>query len=73
VRKPTAASDWGKPNKASEAQALQETKRETVEGRDPLANLRRLEEQRPGFHWRGTRNAKASVLGREESNDKDNR
>ncbi len=73
VRKPTAASDWGKPNKPPEAQALQETKRETVEGRDPLANLRRLEEQRPGFHWRGTRNAKTSVLGREESNDKDNR
>ena len=63
ARKPTAASNWGKQDKPSEAQALPETKVEAVEGRDPFANLKRLEENRPGFHWRGTRNLKTSVQG----------
>src|ERR1700692_1932300 len=57
-RKPTAASNWGKQDRSSEAQALPETKVEAVEGRDPFANLKRLEENRPGFHWRGNRNMK---------------
>ncbi|HEY6266087.1 MAG TPA: hypothetical protein VIW93_14905 [Candidatus Acidoferrum sp.] len=70
MRKPTAARGWGKQDKPSEAQGLQETKVETVEERDPLANLRRLEENRPGFHWRGTRNFKTSAHGTEDSNDK---
>ncbi len=70
-RKPTAASSWGKQGKPSEAQGLREAKVDTVEGRDPFANLRRLEpENRPGFHWRGTRNVKASAHGMEDSNDK---
>ena len=70
-RKPTAASGWGKQDKPSEAQGLRETKVDTVEGRDPFANLRRLEpENRPGFHWRGTRNVKTSAHGMEDSNDK---
>jgi len=70
-RKPTAASGWGKQDKPSEAQGLRETKEDTVEGRDPFANLRRLEpENRPGFHWRGTRNVKTSAHGMEDSNDK---
>jgi len=70
-RKPTAASGWGKQDKPSEAQGLRETKVDTVEGRDPFANLRRLEpENRPGFHWRGTRSVKTSAHGMEDSNDK---
>ena len=70
-RKPTAASGWGKQGKPSEAQGLRETKVDTVEGRDPFANLRRLEpENRPGFYWRGTRNVKTSAHGMEDSNDK---
>ncbi len=70
-RKPTAASGCGKQDKPSEAQGLRETKVDTVEGRDPFANLRRLEpENRPGFHWRGTRNVKTSAHGMEDSNDK---
>jgi len=73
AKKPTAAGGWGKQDKPSEAQGLQETKVETVEGRDPFANLRRLEENRPGFHWRGTRNAKTSAHGTEDSNDKNKR
>ena len=73
MRKPTAASNWGKQDKPSEAQALPETKVEAVEGRDPFANLKRLEENRPGFHWRGTRNMKTPVDRAEDSNDKHNR
>jgi hypothetical protein len=73
VRKPTAASGWGKQDKPSETQGLEEAKAETVEGRDPLANLRRLEEDRPGFHWRGTQALKKSVHGTEDSNDKNRR
>ena len=70
-RKPTAASGWGKQDKPPEAQGLRETKVDTVEERDPFANLRRLEpENRPGFHWRGTRNVKTSAHGMEDSNDK---
>src|SRR5882762_107232 len=72
-RKPTAASNWGKQDKPSEAQALSETKVEAVEGRDPFANLKRLEENRPGFHWRGTRDMKTPVDRAEDSNDKPNR
>jgi hypothetical protein len=73
MRKPTAASGWGKQDKPSEAQGLQETKKETAEERDPLANLRRVEENRPGFHWRGTRNVKTWTHGTEDSNDKNER
>lgn len=73
MRKQTAASSWGKQDKPSETQGLQEAKEETVETRDPLANLRRLEEDRPGFHWRGTKGSKTSVHHREGSNDKNNR
>jgi len=73
MRKPTATSSGGKQDKSSDAQALQETNVETVEERDPLANLRRLEEDRPGFHWRGTRSLKTLVHGTEDSNDKNKR
>jgi hypothetical protein len=73
AKKATAASNWGKQDKPSEAQGLAETKVEAVEGRDPFANLKRLEENRPGFHWRGTRNMKTPVDRAEDSNDKHNR
>jgi hypothetical protein len=70
IEKSTAASSWGKQDKSPAAQGSQETKVEAVEERDPFANLKRLEENRPGFHWRGTRNVKTSVNGREDSSDK---
>ena len=70
MRKPTAASGWVKQDKSPAAQGSQETKVGTVEERDPFANLKRLEENRPGFHWRGTRNVKKSINGRENSSDK---
>jgi len=69
-KKPTAASSRGKQSEPSGAQALAKKQVETVEERDPLANLKLLEENRPGFHWRGTRNVKTSVNGREDSSDK---
>jgi len=72
-RKLTATSGWGKQAKSPEAQGLQETKEQTGEGKDPFANLSRLGENRPGFHWRGTRNVKTSVQGTEESNDNNKR
>jgi hypothetical protein len=73
ARKPTAASNWGKQDKSRAAQGSQETIAGTDEERDPFANLKRLEENRPGFHWRGTRNVKTSVDGTEDLNDKHNR
>ena len=73
VKKPTATSSWGKQSKASEAQALREKHVETVEERDPLANLKLLEENRPGFHWRSAKSLNALVHGTEDSNDKNKR
>jgi hypothetical protein len=73
ARKPTAASNWGKQDKPSESRGMQEAKVDTVGERDPLANLRRLEEDRPGFHWRGTQSLKRSVDATEDSNDKNKR
>ena len=72
TRKPTATTNVGKQEKPSESQGLQEARVETVEERDPLANLKRLEENRPGFHWRGTR-FHSSVHRTEDSNDENKR
>ena len=71
--KPTAASSRGKREESPTAQGSKETKVGAVEDRDPFANLKRLEENRPGFHWRGTRNLKTSVNEREDFSDKHNR
>ncbi len=73
AKKATAASNWEKQDKPSKARRPQEAIVETVGERDPLANLRRLEEDRPGFHWRGTQNLKTSVHATEDSNDKNKR
>ena len=71
--KPTAASSRGKQSKPSGAQALAKKQVETVEERDPLANLKLLEENRPGFHWRAAKSLNALVHGTEDSNDKNKR
>jgi hypothetical protein len=73
TRIPTAASGRGKHDKSPPTQESQETTVGVVEERDPFANLKRLEENRPGFHWRGTRNVKTSVIEREDFSDKHNR
>jgi hypothetical protein len=70
-RKRTARNGWGKQDKRSESQRLGEAGVEAVEERDPLANLKRLEENRPGFHWRGTQ--RAPRLVNEDSYDKNKR
>ena len=71
--KPTARRSLEKQPKPSEAQTLREMEAETVEERDPLANLKLLEGKRPGFHWRGTKSLNALVYGTEDSNDKNER
>ena len=74
MRKPTAASGWGKQDKSPAAQALRETEVKPVEERDPLANLKLLEkENRPGFHWRGTKSLNALVYGTDVDTDKNKR
>jgi hypothetical protein len=72
-RKPTVTSSRGKQPSASEAQGLRETEVEKVGERDPLANLKLLEENRTGFHWRGAKSLNALVHGTEDSNDKNKR
>jgi hypothetical protein len=72
-RKPTAARSGGKPDKSPAAQGSQESKVGAVEERDPFANLKRLEENRPGFHWRGRRDLNAKVYGTDGSTDKNKR
>jgi hypothetical protein len=72
-RKPPAASNWGKSENSPAAQGSQERKVGAVEERDPFANLKRLEENRPGFHWRGRRDLNAKVYGTDGSTDKNKR
>jgi hypothetical protein len=72
-RKRTATSSWEKHDRTSESQRPGQTGVETVEERDPLANLKRLEENRPGFQWRGTQKLQRLVHGTEDSNDKNQR
>jgi hypothetical protein len=72
-RKRTANSGWGKKDDTSEPFAMGKREVEAVEARDPLANLKRLEENRPGFQWRGTQKLRNLVHGTEGSNDKDKR
>jgi hypothetical protein len=72
--KPTAPSGRGKQTNPSEAETFREAEVKTIEERDPLANLKRLEsENRPGFHWRRTRDLKTMVHGTDVSSDKNNR
>lgn len=63
------APGWGKDTKPSDSQPP-DGDVPTLEARDPLANLKRLEANRPGFHWRATPRRIAPGKGTEESNDK---
>jgi len=72
-RKRTATRNWEKQDKPSQPQGQRDARVEAVEERDPLANLRRLEENRPGFQWRGTQKLKRLGHGTEDSNDKSKR
>ena len=74
MKKPTAASSRGKKSNPSEAKALREKEAETVDERDPLANLKLLEEgNRLGFHWRRAKSLEALMHGTDVSTDKNKR
>jgi hypothetical protein len=73
TRKSTAASSGRKQDESPAAQGSQELKVGAVEERDPFANLKRLEENRPGFHWRGTKSLNALVYGTDASTDRNKR
>lgn len=64
------APGWGKDTKPSQSQQLPDEDVPAPEARDPFANLKRLEANRPGFHWRATPQKIASAKGAEECNDK---
>src|SRR6516164_2333957 len=66
----TAPDGWGKDVKPSDSQHSRDGDVPTEEARDPFANLKRLEANRPGFHWRATPRRIAPAKGTEESNDK---
>jgi hypothetical protein len=73
-KKPTASINWGKPPTPSQRQALRETEGKSVAERDPLANLKLLEEgNRPGFYWRARRDLNAMVHETDVSTDKNKR
>ena len=73
-RKRTPPSSKGKQAKPCEAKTFRKTELETVEERDPLANLKRLDEESgPGFHWRGTQSLQRLVHGSGDSTDKNHR
>lgn len=69
----TAPRNWGKETRSSECEQLQQEAVLNSDGHDPLANLKRLEHDRPGFHWQGT-NSRRTVMNRREAvNDKGKR
>ena len=72
-RKRTAPSSWGKEEKASDTRGSVDAAINASEERDPLANLKRLEENRPGFQWRGTQKVQKVLNGKEDSSDKNER
>ena len=67
----TAPPNWGKERGSSECEQLQQGDVLNSDGHDPLANLKRLEQNyRPGFQWRGTNSQRTVMNRREEANDK---
>jgi len=66
-RKRATAEASEKQEKASDAGGPVVEGKKSVEARDPLANLKRLEENRPGFQWRGTQKV---APGKENANGK---
>lgn len=64
-KKTTAPRSWEKDHGSAPQESGKQGDPLNVEGRDPLENLKRLEENRPGFHWRGT-NSQRTVMNRRE-------
>jgi len=69
----TAPRNWGKERGSSECEPLQQGDVLNSDGHDPLANLKRSEQNRPGFHWKGTNSQRTVMNRREEANDKGKR
>ena len=68
---PTATpGGWGKDTKPSDSQFPPDGDVPAPEAHDPFANLKRLEANRPGFHWRATPRSYVPPRATEESNDK---
>ena len=65
----TAPRNWGKERGSSECEQ-QQGEVLNSDGHDPLANLKRLEQNRRGFHWKGTNSQRTVMNRREEANDK---
>jgi hypothetical protein len=59
--------------KSSELLGLSSQANVDLAAHDPLANLKRLEENRPGFHWRATPRLKESDTGKGALSDKGKR
>jgi hypothetical protein len=55
--------------KSFELPKLHSQETDTSVEHDPLANLRKIEASRPGFHFRGTENLDVLVHGRRESRE----
>ncbi len=66
----TSAPRGGKSVEVAEVHARQTA---TGVNHDPLANLRKVEASRPGFHFRGTENLDVLVYGRRESRERSKR
>ncbi len=69
-KRPLAAAPSGKTLPLSKVHARDAASDVT---HDPLANLRRVEASRPGFHFRGTENLDVLVYGGRESHDQSKR
>lgn len=67
-KKPRISAPRG--GKSTEVLTLDAQETATGVGHDPLANFRRLEASRPGFHWRGTENLDVLVHGERGSREK---
>ena len=73
ARRTTAGTAPGRGKDTKPSQSQQQPLDADVpapEAHDPFANLKRLEANRPGFHWRATPRRSAPAKGTEECNDK---
>jgi hypothetical protein len=68
-----ASGGWEKGTKPSDSQDSPDADMPTMEARDPFANLKRLEANRPGFHRRATPTRKDSGLSWPEWREKNKR
>ena len=70
-KKTRISAAWG--GKTAEVPELHAQQTAIGVKHDPLANLRRIEASRPGFHYRGTENLDVLVHGRRESREQSKR